>query len=154
MSGADFISAIALIVFGTAFFINARGMRVYRVYLSSPGIFPMILGVVFVFFGLILLVNSVRRGGLVDIRRIISADYLKGSVSSPDFKKLGVLLLLISGYVAMLGRISFVYLSMGYLFLTFTFLKAAKWYWIILISVLAPIAINMFFTNIFRIPMP
>jgi len=114
----------------------------------------MILGVIFVLFGFVLLYNSYRRGGFADARRIISACNLKQNVSSPGFKKFGVLLLLMFVYVALLGRISFVYLSMGYLFLTFLYLKAAKWYWMILISVLAPIAIHMFFTNVFRIPMP
>ena len=154
LAGADFITSIILIIFGSAFFIIARNMRTFRVYLSSPGIFPMILGVIFILFGLVLLYNSYRRGGWADARRILSACNLKQSATSPDFKKLCVLLFLISGYVALLGRISFVYLSMGYLFLTFAYLRAAKWYWIIPISVLAPVAIHLFFSNIFRIPMP
>ena len=154
LAGADFITSIVIIIFGASFFIMARNMRTFRVYLSSPGIFPMILGVIFILFGLSLLYNSYRRGGWTDARRILSACNLKESVMSPHSKKLGVLLLLMLGYVAMLGRISFVYLSMAYLLLTFSYLRAAKWYWIILISVLAPIAINLFFTSIFRIPMP
>ena len=154
LAGADFITSIVLIIFGAAFFIIARNMRVFRVYLSSPGIFPMILGIIFILFGCALFYNSYRRGGLADARRILSACYLKQSVASPNSQKLGVILFLIFVYVALLGRVSFVYLSMGYLFLTFLYLKAAKWYLIIPIAVLAPIAIHMFFTNIFRIPMP
>ncbi|MCL2011002.1 MAG: tripartite tricarboxylate transporter TctB family protein [Synergistaceae bacterium] len=154
MSGADFITAIVLIIFGTAFFKNARNMRTYRIFFSSPGFFPMILGIIFILFGLALLYISYRRGGWVDARRIIGADNLKRSVASPVFKKCVIIFLLILGYVALLGKISFVYLSMGYLFLTFLFLKAAKWYWIALISVIAPIVIQMVFVNYFRIPMP
>ena len=134
--------------------MGARNMRVYRIFFTSPGVFPMILGILFILFGVTLLCISYLRGGWTDAIRIVSPGSLKRSAVSPVFQKCGIIFLLILGYVALLGKISFVYLSMGYLFLTFFYLKAAKWYWIILISVIAPIAIHMLFVNFFRIPMP
>ena len=154
LSGADFITALVLVIFGAAFFIGARHMKTFRIFFSSPGFFPMILGIIFIFFGLTLLYTSYLRGGFEDARRIISGSNLKKSVTSPVFKKCSVIFLLILAYVILLGEIDFVYLSMGYLFLTFSFLKAAKWYWIALIAVVAPIVIEMVFVNFFRIPMP
>ena len=154
LSGADFITAIVLVIFGTAFYMGARNMRAYRIFFSSPGFFPMILGILFIFFGLTLLYSSYLRGGFADARRIISIGNLKRSVASPIFKKCSVIFLLILSYVVLLGEIDFVYLSMGYLFLTLFFLKATKWYWITLISIVAPIVIEMVFVNFFRIPMP
>ena len=154
LSGADFLTALVLVIFGAAMYIGARNMREYRIFFSSPGFFPMILGIIFIFFGLTLIYTSYLRGGFADARRIISGSNLKKSVNSPVFKKCSVIFLLILAYVALLGEIDFVYLSMGYLFLTFYFLKAAKWYWMALIAVVAPILIEMVFVNFFRIPMP
>ncbi|MDR1732619.1 MAG: tripartite tricarboxylate transporter TctB family protein [Synergistaceae bacterium] len=154
LAGADFITAVLLIVFGAVFFAGAAGMRVYRTILVSPGFFPMILGILFIVFGLVLMYSSSRRRGRADARRILSGGNLKRGFTSPVFKKGGIVFLLILGYVALLGKISFVYLSMAYLFLTFFFLKAAKWYWILIISAVAPIIVQIVFSHVFRIPMP
>jgi hypothetical protein len=154
LAGADFITAVLLILFGGAFFAGARSMRVYQTLFISPGFFPMILGGAFVFFGCVLLYTSWRRGGYSDACRIFSVANLKRSFTSPVFKKGGVVFLLILVYVALLGKFSFVALSVAYLFLTFLFLKAAKWYWAIIISVTAPIVVQLVFSQVFRIPMP
>lgn len=154
MAGADFITSIGFLILGTAIFITAWNMKVWRVYLSSPGIFPMIIGAIFILFGLFLLYRSYMRGGLIGARRIISFDSIVSGVTSPISKKLCIVFLLIFGYVALLGRIPFLYLSMGYILLTLWYLRAAKWYLMIIISVIFPIAINALFTNFFRIPMP
>jgi len=114
----------------------------------------MILGILFVLFGLRMLYTSYLRGGFADACRILSSANLKRSVTSPVFKKCCVIFTLILSYIALLGEINFAPLTMAYLLLTFFFLKAAKWYWIVLISVIAPLAIQTVFVNFFRIPMP
>jgi hypothetical protein len=154
LAGADFITAILMILFGAAFFIGARSMKVYQIFFVSPGFFPMILGIAFIFFGCVLLYTSSRRGGYWDARRILSGGNLKRSFTSPVFKKGSVVCLLILGYVVLLGTVNFVVLSMAYLFLTFFFLKAAKWYWMIAISVAAPVVVQLVFSRVFRIPLP
>jgi hypothetical protein len=154
LAGADFITAILLMAFGVVFFIGARDMKVYQIFFVSPGFFPMILGISFVFFGFVLLYTSSLRGGYADARRILSGANFKRGFTSPVFKKGGIVFLLILGYVALLGKIDFVVLSMGYLFLTFFFLKAAKWYWMIAIAVTAPVVVQLVFSQLFRIPMP
>jgi hypothetical protein len=154
LAGADFITAILLMVFGAAFFIGARSMKVYQMFFVSPGFFPMILGIVFVFFGCVLLYTSSLRGGRADALRILSAGNLKRGFTSPVFKKGGIVFLLILGYVVLLGKVNFAVLSMAYLFLTFLFLRAAKWRWMIAISVAAPIVVQLVFSQIFRIPLP
>jgi hypothetical protein len=154
LAGADFITAVLLIFFGAAFFIGARNMRVYQTLFISPGFFPMILGMTFVFFGCVLLYTSSRRGGYRDALRILSGGNLKRGFASLVFKKGCVVFLLILGYVALLGKFDFVALSTTYLFLTFFFLKATKWYWMIAISLVAPIVVQLLFSRVFRIPLP
>lgn len=129
-------------------------MKVYQALFISPGFFPMILGILFVFFGCVLLYTSSRRGGYQDARRILSGGNFKKGFTSPVFKKGSVVFLLILGYVVLLGKFNFAALSMGYLFLTFFFLRATKWYWIIAISLVAPIVVQLVFSQLFRIPLP
>jgi hypothetical protein len=135
-------------------FIGAMNMKIYQFFFVSPGFFPAILGVLFVLFGLALLYTSSIRGGAADARRLLSASNLRSFIASPVLKKGGVVFLLILGYVALLGEFDFVLLSAAYLMLTFFFLRAAKWYWIIAVSVVAPVLVQLLFSNIFRIPMP
>ena len=154
LAGADFITGVLLALFGAVFLYGALNMRVYQRFFISPGFFPTILGVLFIFFGFFLTYVSSRRGGYADARRILSPISLKKSFTSPVFKKGGVVFLLILGYVALLGIIDFAYLSIGYLLLTFFFLKAAKPHWIIPIAVVAPVIVQYVFTRVFRIPTP
>ncbi|MDR2174711.1 MAG: tripartite tricarboxylate transporter TctB family protein [Synergistaceae bacterium] len=154
LAGADFLTAILLILFGAAFFVGARSMKVYQIFFVSPGFFPMILGIAFIFFGCVLLYASSLRGGRADALRILSGANLKRGFTSPVFKKGGTVFLLILGYVALLGTFDFAVLSMAYLFLTFLFLRAAKWYWMIAISVAAPVVVQLVFSQVFRIPLP
>ncbi|MDR2528576.1 MAG: tripartite tricarboxylate transporter TctB family protein [Synergistaceae bacterium] len=154
LAGADFITGVLLALFGGAFLTGALNMRVYQNFLISPGFFPAILGVLFILFGIFLAYTSSLRGGCADALRVLSPASLKKSFTSPVFKKGGVVFLLILSYVALLGTTDFVYLSIAYLLLTFFFLKAARWYWIISIAIAAPVIVQYVFTQIFRIPMP
>ncbi|GHS96852.1 hypothetical protein AGMMS50276_15920 [Synergistales bacterium] len=154
LAGADFITAIILMALGAALSVDALRMRVYRTFLISPGFFPLILGALFIFFGLFLIYRSSRRGGYADAARILTPDNIKKSLVSPVFKKGFTVFLLILAYVALLGKIEFVYLSMGYLILTFLFLNAGKWYLVIPVAVIAPVLVQLAFVHLFKIPMP
>jgi hypothetical protein len=154
LAGADFITAVILIVLGLAFSVEALRMRVYQTFLISPGFFPLILGVLFIFFGLLLVYRSSRRGGYADAVRILTPGNLKKNSASPVFKKGFTVFLLIFVYVALLGKMEFVYLSIGYLLLTFLFLRAGKWYLIIPVAIIAPVLVQLAFVHFFKIPMP
>jgi hypothetical protein len=156
LAGADFITAVLLALFGAGLLVGSLNMKTRAAYMFwiSPGFFPMILGGLFIFFGLLQMYTSSRRGGCQDALRILSAANLKRGFTSPIFKKGGVVFLLILGYVSLLKTVDFVPLSMGYLFLTFLFLKAEKWYWLIVIAAAAPFIVQLVFNHLFRIPMP
>ena len=154
LAGADFITAVILIVLGIAFSVEALRMRGYQTFLISPGFFPLILGVLFILFGLLLIYRSSRRGGYADAARILTPDNLKKSFALHVFKKGFAVFLLIFVYVALLGKIEFVYLSMVYLLLTFLFLKAGKWYLIIPVAIIVPVLVQLAFVHFFKIPMP
>jgi hypothetical protein len=156
LAGADFITAFLFIALGVGMVVGSLGMRTRAAYtiLIAPGFFPMILGVLFIFFGLLQACTSSLRGGYADARRILSGSSLKRSFTSPVFKKGGVVFLLILFYVSLLGKMDFIPLSMGYLLLTFLFLRAGKWYWMAVIAFSAPFIVHVVFNYVFRIPMP
>ncbi len=154
-SGADFISAVCFAIFGAAFCIAALRMRVFNnSLLVSPGLFPLILGAVFILLGLLLLRSAVKRGGWEQASHVLSGGNLHAFATSPRVHKAVVLLLIVVAYVAALGYIPFLWATAGYLLATFVYLKAMKLHWIVLVSFLAAYAITFAFRDLFRIPMP
>jgi hypothetical protein len=114
----------------------------------------MIIGGLFILFGIFQAYVSSLRGGYTDARRIFSGGNLKKSFTSPIFKKGGTVFLLILAYVGLLGKIDFIPLSMGYLLLTFLFLKAGEWQKLVAIAFFAPFIVHVVFSRVFKIPMP
>ena len=154
-SGADFISALCFMIFGAAMAIAALKMRVINnSLLVSPGLFPLILGGVFVFLRFFLLRSAARRGGREQASRILGTEHLREFTASPKVRKGITLLLFIVLYVLALGHIPFVWASAAYLIVTFTYLKAMKLHWNLLLAVAAAWAISFAFSDLFRIPMP
>ena len=154
-SGADFISALCFMVFGAAMAVAALKMRVFNdSLLISPGLFPLILGSVFIVLGFFLLRSAARRGGREQASRILGTENLREFTASPKVRKGITLLLFIVLYVLALGHIPFVWASAAYLIVTFTYLKAMKLHWNLLLAVAAAWAISFAFSDLFRIPMP
>ena len=154
-SGADFISALCFMVFGAAMAVAALKMRVFNdSLLISPGLFPLILGSVFIVLGFFLLRSAARRGGRGDAARILGMENLRGFAASPKVHKGMTLLAFIVVYVMALGHIPFMWATAAYLIVTFTYLKAMKLHWNLLLAVASAWAISFAFSDLFRIPMP
>lgn len=154
-SGADFISALCFMVFGAALAIAALKMRVFNnSLLVSPGLFPLILGGVFVLLGFFLLRSAARRGGRDQASRILGMENLRAFVTAPKVHKGMTLLFFIVLYVLALGHIPFMWATMAYLIVTFTYLRAMKFQWNVALAIGAAWAISFAFSDLFRIPMP
>jgi hypothetical protein len=174
MAGPDFLMAIVFIIFGIAVCATASQMRVFRTLLVSPGLFPMILGAVFIVCGLVILRISFKNGGLGRAKDILSAAYLQQAVASPRFKRGGIVFLLILAYVVLFGNntlavlnfsftvgdvifpvnTSFILITFGYLFATFMYLKALSARNAALVSGIAALVIFYVFSKGFGIPIP
>lgn len=174
MSGADFITSLLLIALGAAVIRGASQMRVFRTLVVSPGLFPMILGGIFVVCGLVMLAISIKNGGIARARRILSLGYLRETARSPRFHRGCTVFLLILAYVALFGNsrlsalnfsfmvgdtiipvnTSFIAITFGYLFATFSYLKAMPRPTSALVSIVASLAIFYAFNLGFGIPVP
>ena len=141
--------------FGAAMAIAALKMRVFNdSLLISPGLFPLILGGVFVLLGFFLLRSAAKRGGRGQASRILGMENLRTFAASPKVHKGMTLLVFIVLYVMALGHIPFVWASMAYLFVTFTYLRAMNFQWNVALAIGAAWAISFAFSDLFRIPMP
>ncbi len=142
-------------IFGAAMAIAALKMRVFNnSLLVSPGLFPLILGGVFVLLGFFLLRSAARRGGRGQASRILGMENLRTFAASPKVHKGMTLLAFIVVYVMALGHIPFMWATAAYLIVTFTYLKAMKLHWNLLLAVASAWAISFAFSDLFRIPMP
>ena len=154
-SGADFISALCFMIFGAALAVAALKMRVFNnSLLVSPGLFPLILGGVFIVLGFFLLRSAAKRGGRGQASRILGMENLREFAASPRVHKGMTLLAFIVVYVMALGHIPFIWATAAYLIVTFTYLKAMKLHWNLLLAVASAWAISFAFSDLFRIPMP
>ena len=154
-SGADYIFAICLMVFGAAFAAAALRMRVFNnSLLVSPGLFPLILGGVFVLLGFLLFRSASERSGREQAFRILGKENLRAFLSSPRVRKGTILLLFIVAYVMAIGPLSFLWATAAYLIVTFVYLKAMKLHWSIFLAFTAAWVITFAFRNLFQIPMP
>ena len=154
-SGADYISALILMIFGAAFAAAALRMRVFnKSLLVSPGLFPLILGGVFILLGFLLFRSAAQRGGREQALHVLGKENLRAFYLSPRVRKGTILLLFMSAYVLTLGHIPFLWATAAYLFVTFTYLKAMMFHWSVLLAFAAAWAITFAFRDLFRIPMP
>lgn len=174
MAGADFLTSLVLIVMGCGVFVMARQMKVFRTLIISPGLFPMLLGGVFVFFGVVMLVMSLRRGGLERARRILSPEWFAAVWRSPRFRKGVAVLGLILAYILLFGNgtlaalnfhftlgdeiipvnTGFIATTAGYLFCTFAYLKAMRTGAALAVSLAAALTVFYVFNKGFGIPIP
>ena len=174
LAGADFLTSLVLMAMGGGVFVLARQMRVIRNVSTSPGLFPMILGIVFMFFGVVMCVIALRRGGWAQAKQILSAEWLSGVWHSPRFRKGAIVFALIVVYVLLFGNeylamlnfnvaaageiipvnIGFLVTTAGYLFCTFNYLKAMRPASSAIVSLLAALAVFYTFNKGFGIPIP
>ncbi|MCL2000710.1 MAG: tripartite tricarboxylate transporter TctB family protein [Planctomycetes bacterium] len=174
LAGPDLITSVALMGLGTAIMIESARMRVFRTIIVSPGLFPFILGAVFVFFGVVIFFLAVRRGGLGQVRRILSIGYFREVWSSPRFRRGMIVFLLILAYVVLFGNpnlarlnftiaagsgvtavnVGFIGVTACYLVATFLFLKAMRLPAALAASLFAATVIFFAFNKGFGVPIP
>jgi hypothetical protein len=104
LAGPDFVASLAFILSGAAIIAMSLRMQVFRTIIVSPGLFPAIIGGVFVFFGGIILVISARRGGAARARAMLSGGNLLAIWHSPRFRRGMIVFLSILSYVLLFGN--------------------------------------------------
>ncbi len=151
----DIIMGFLLMAVGVAIAIVALGMKVFRNFLDAPGLFPLILGCIFVLLGAALLFPALKKVGFSTVKVAFSKSSLIGFLKNDMTIRVLIILGLMFAYVYILiGRINFAVATSIYLFLTMLYIKSTKWWLALIISVVASLAISIVFKYGFRIPLP
>jgi hypothetical protein len=175
LAGPDFIASLIFILAGIVILAWSLSMPIFnRTLIVSPGLFPAIIGGVFVAFGGVIFALSVRRGGAARAGELLSGASLRRTSHSPRFWRGMIVLLAILAYVLLFGNpwlaklnfgvdigetrlpvnVSFIGVSSGYLFFNFVYLKALKPSAAAALSLLAALTIFYSFNLGFGIPIP
>ena len=152
---SDLVMGVILFIFGLYLIIDALGMKIYNSFLDAPGFFPFILGIVFVGFGVTMLVTSLMNDGAKEAQKTFKLDNLAKLFLSNETKRVVVLLAIMVFYIFILiGRINFTVATFIYLFVTFFYLKSTTLIKNIIISLLTALIISGIFKYLFIIPLP
>lgn len=151
----DIIMGFILIVSGIAIVINSSHMKVFRTFLDAPGLFPMILGFIFIILGMMLCIPAIRLNGISELKKTFSKSQLLVFIKDDKTFRVMVLLLLMVVYIYILiGKVHFTIATAIYLFFTMLYLKSTSWWKNLIISILASVLISVVFKYGFRIPLP
>jgi hypothetical protein len=146
-----------VILTALALFVIIESWRMPREFLgfpafAGPGIVTGLLGLGLLGMAVTLLVRAFRRPGA---RVIVSGAEIRGYLSNPQSRRLGLVLLLSGAYLLSLGRGIPYYLTTGaYLIITMAAFRAASWWVIALVSGLATASLAVVFNKIFLVPLP
>lgn len=155
MAGLDVLSSIFFFIMGAAMAYVSYKMKIYnRSLVVSPGLFPMILGFMFMFLAVVMGSLALRRKGLKAAGQLLAGSHLAACLTSPTFFRGVIVLGLIVAYVFLFGKIHFIAATALYLFGTFAYLKAMKLPYNIMTSLVAAVVIFSVFKYVFGIPVP
>lgn len=151
----DLVVGIALILFGIITAVVSLKMKIFKTFLDAPGLFPLMLGCLFVVLGLMLLVPSLRDGAVGEAKKSLGKQaILEFARDDKTIRTLILIAFMVIYIFVLIGRIPFTLASWLYLMATMLYLKSTKIWKIILISTLASVLISVAFRYGFRIPLP
>lgn len=152
----DFVSGIALVLFGIFIFVDALNMKVYNTFLDAPGFFPAIVGVVIAVLGAIVAFIGFRLGAVAQLKEIFKGESLKTFITHEETIRVLILIVMMVVYIwGFLGRMHFIIATSIYLIANFLYLKATKYWWLsIIIAVAMSAAVYYAFKFGFNITMP
>ena len=152
---SDLVMGILLTIFGIYLIVEALGMKVFNTFLDAPGFFPLLLGIIFIVFGILMLVGSVRGGSVHAAKETYRKENLIAQFFNPQSKRVVILAFFMVVYIyGLIGRIHFTIATVLYLFVTFLYLKSTTLVKNIITSVVAALLISGVFQYVFKIPLP
>jgi hypothetical protein len=152
---SDLIMGILMLVFGIYLIFASLNMKVYSTFLDAPGFFPLILGIIFILFSIIMLIGALKGGSIEDAKKTFHKESLAALFLSSQAKRVFILSFFMVVYIyGLIGRVHFAIATVIYLFATFWYLKSTTLLKSIIISVLSALIISAVFQYAFRIPLP
>jgi len=152
LSAKDFISSLFLIGVCTFLFLVASNMRVYNNIWDAPGVFPMVVTASIGVCGIFLLIDSIKRGAILEISNFFK--HISDIVNFSIFTRI----LIITGMIIIYGfllvqHMHFTLATFIFLFTIMLYLKV-KILNLFIISIGTSLAISFIFDKLFNIPLP
>ena len=175
LAGPDFVTSLIFMAAGVIIAWASLRMPIFnRTIIVSPGLFPAIIGVVFVVFGGVIFWLALRRGGAGRALRMFSAETLAAVSRSPRFHRGMIVFAAILVYVLLFGNswlarlnfgvdagftripvnVGFLVATGGYLLFNFIYLKAMSLPAAAALSLAAASIVFYVFNLGFGIPIP
>ena len=146
---------VLLIAFGIFLIVESLGMKVYNTFLDAPGFFPLILGIIFIVFGLVMLVGALRGGSIEAAKNTFTKAALMKLFWNPQAKRVVILTFFMVVYIfGLIGRVHFAIATFLYLFVRVFDLKSTALVKNIIISAISALVIGAVFQYVFKIPLP
>jgi hypothetical protein len=150
---ADFIDSLVIIALSLFVMYNCLVMPKYETWglYATPGMPPFVFAGLLLILGLIVLVRSIRRRGhRFTIGRNELAQFTKSVAVRRFALAIGAMLV----YLFLLGKVHFVLLTAGYLFVTILLFQGATWWVNGIVSVLTAAVVWLVFEIAFLVPLP
>jgi len=152
---SDLVMGVLLFAFGIFLIVESLGMKVYNTFLDAPGFFPLILGIIFSAFGLVMFIGSLRGGSVAAAKNTFTKATLTTLFLNPQSKRVVILSFFMVVYIfGLIGRVHFAIATFLYLFVTFFYLKSTTLVKNIIISAISALVISAVFQYVFKIPLP
>lgn len=152
----NFISSTLLTLLSVGILVGSYGIHVGsdEPLHASPALMPGMLGIALLLCSLLLLRQSVGEDGL-RTRLAEARMWLGGVARHRDTRRtlVGLLMMVVYTFV-LLGNLQFWAASLIFMVALLAFLRAARWHWILIISVATVGGIVLVFSVIFNIPLP
>jgi putative tricarboxylic transport membrane protein len=151
MRKANFLAAVALLLFSAAAVIAALAMPRYsQGWYAAPGFPPLAFGIVLGMMSLALLVRTIVQGGW---QFRLSTEHLRRVRDSKAVRRISVMGAFIASFLVLFGRIPFLLLSFAFLFGTIWYYKGAKLWQNAIISAVSAFIIWYVFGVLFMVPL-
>lgn len=151
----DVIVGIILFIIGVYVIIESLNMKIFKNFSDAPGFFPLFLGIIIAFLGIVLVLQAYKIGAFPLIKVVLSKENLKKFVKDDRTLRTAVLTLIMIIYIyVLIGRMHFAIATMLYLVSTMLYLKSANWWKTLIISAISTLLICVVFQYGFRIPLP
>lgn len=152
---SDLVMGVLLFAFGIFLIVESLGMKVYNTFLDAPGFFPLILGIIFIVFGLVMFIGALRGGSVAAAKNTFTKATLTTLFLNPQSKRVVILSFFMVVYIfGLIGRVHFAIATFLYLFVTFFYLKSTTLVKNIIISAISALVIGAVFQYVFKIPLP
>lgn len=155
----DILFTLIVIIFGIHIMFKSTQMRNFGEDVTSPGLFPFVIGVLIVVLAASILYTTIKvlLGNELDRdlgKYLFTMEEIREWAKSPGNIRVVALIALFYVYIRLILALDFVVVSIVFLFAAFMLLRNVALWKAALISLATPFIIQYVFTTLFRVGMP